>query len=597
MKKTFDIATNLDKDSLAIEIGNKWQMWDDARAEWKSRYKESLQYLYASDTTQIIGQPSEEWKSTTHIPKLTQIRDLLITYYIESLFSLDNYVEWKASTSHSDTLEKRNLIRDFVKDMLDRGDYRRTTEKLVEDYVDSGNAFAMPEYVVDMVSTSMGIKERFKGVKIRRINPMDIVFNPLAVDFKSTPKIIRSVKSLGELKAAAETDPNMKKAFDRAIKNRQAVREAYSQGEEIINDSLSIAGFGSITQYMQSDTCELLTFMGDIYDVTKDVLHKSAKIVIMDRSIVLSEETFEGTEDFNCIFHASWRNRKDTLWGMSPLENLLGMQYRIDYLENKRADVYDFVSNPVLLALGEVELPEQVTPGTVVSGDATATVRYMHPDVSILQSGTLMADYMALMEEYAGAPREMMGFRTPGEKTAFEYSQMMNAAQRVFQKKIRNYELMSEELINAALHLYLHESAGQRIELKTWNSQYGVALFKEVSIDDIKGEGQIKAVGSVAYADKGRLAQTISQLGNNGLFMDQAVLANISPSKLGETLLFATGLDTVNGLYKKDARLYEMAEQSQLSASLQNQVQRAVARPTMDEMVEAMEAQDAELNA
>ena len=148
-----------------------------------------------------------------------------------------------------------------------------------------------------------------------------------------------------------------------------------------------------------------------------------------------------------------------------------------------------------------------------------------------------------------------------------------------------------------SIHLYLHKSAGQRIELKTWNSQYGVALFKEVSIDDIKGEGQIKAVGSVAYADKGRLAQTSSPLGNNGLFMDQAVLANISPSKLGETLLFATGLDTVNGLYKKDARLYEMAEQSQLSASLQNQVQRAVARPTMDEMVEAMEAQDAELNA
>ena len=587
MKKTFDIETNLDKDSLAVEISNKWQMWDDARAEWKARYKETLQYLYASDTTQIIGQPSEEWKSTTHIPKLTQIRDLLITYYVESLFSLDNYVEWQASTQDTDTLIKRNLIRDFVKDMLDKGDYKRTTERLIEDYVDSGNAFAMPEFVVDMVPTSAGLKERFRGVKIRRINPMDIVFNPLAIDFKSTPKIIRSVKSLGEIKAAAENNPVMQKAFDRMMKNRKAVCEAYSQGEEIINDSLSIAGFSNITTYMSSDTCEILTFLGDIYDASKDKLHKSARIVVMDRTIVLTEETFEGTEDFNCIFHAGWRNRKDTLWGMSPLENLLGMQYRIDYLENKRADVYDFVSNPVLLALGEVELPEQVMPGTVISGDGTATVRYMHPDVSILQSGTLMADYMALMEEYAGAPREMMGFRTPGEKTAFEYSQMMNAAQRVFQKKIRNYELMTEELINAALHLYLHEAAGQTIELKVWNSEMGVALFKKVNIDDIRGDGQIKAVGSVSYADKAKLAQSIQQLGNNALFMDPTVLANISPAKLGEALVFATGLDSINGLFRKDARLYEMAEQTTLSAQLNQQAQREIARPTLEETLEA----------
>jgi hypothetical protein len=257
----------------------------------------------------------------------------------------------------------------------------------------------------------------------------------------------------------------------------------------------------------------------------------------------------------------------------------------------------------VLLALGEVELPEQVTPGTVISGDATATVRYMHPDVSILQSGTLMADYMALMEEYAGAPREMMGFRTPGEKTAFEYSQMMNAAQRVFQKKIRNYELMSEELINAALHLYLHESAGQSIELKVWNSEVGVSLFTKVNVDDIRGDGQIRAVGSVSYADKAKLAQSMQQLGNSALFMDPTVLANISPAKLGEALMFATGLDSIDGLYHKDARLYEMADQTKLSAKLSNQTQREIAQPTFDETVEAatalelMEGQDAELNA
>lgn len=599
--KTLDISTDLDKDSLGREIGLKWASWDAARTEWKERYKEVLQYLYATKTDEIIGQASQPWKSNTHIPKMTQLRDLLVTYYAESLFSLDNYIEWKASSANSDVLTKRNLIRDYVKDLLDRGNYRRVVDQLLEDYVDSGNAFATPEWVVETVKTRTGIKEKFKGVKILRINPMDIVFDPLAVDFASTPKILRTIKTLGEIKSLSDKDPAMQKAFKRIVDNRNRVREAMSNGDDIVNNMCEIAGFGNMSTYMASDTCELLTFIGDLYDSEKDKLYKNAKIVVMDRCVVLSNETFEDTDSFNLIFHAGWRRRKDTLWAMSPLENLLGMQFRIDYLENKRADVYDFTSNPILLTLGEVELPEEIRPGVHISGDATATVRYLAPDVSILQSSTLMAEYMAQMEEFAGAPREMAGFRTPGEKTAFEYSQMLTAAQRIFQKKIRNFELMTEELINAALSLQLHKSEGQTLELKVWDDKAGVYAYKKVTVEDIKGDGAIRAIGSVSFADKAQLAQNLTQLGNSGLFMDPSVLANISPAKLGETLIHATGLDRVNGLFKTNSRLYEQAEQQKLNAQLLQEVQQELSQPTVDDMMQAdtatMEALYAQSNA
>lgn len=591
---TLDIEPQLDIDGLGREIGNRWTTWDAARGVWAKNYQEVQQYLYATRTNDIIGQPSQEWYSNNHIPKLTQLRDLLITYYSESLFSLNDYIEWEGSTKDSNTQAQRNMIQAFIKGMLDKGGYRETVEQLLEDYVDCGNAFAMPEWVVDMVSTPDGLKERFKGVKIRRINPMDIVFDPLAVDFKNTPKIIRAVKSLGELKQLSEVDETMKKAFNRVIENRNKIRAVYANGDTIKNDSLNLGGFGDMLTYANADTCELLTFIGDLYDSTSNTIKHNAKIVVLDRTVVLSDETFSDTDSLNLIFQARWRNRKDSLWGMSPLENLIGMQYRIDYLENKRADVYDFVSNPVLLCLGEVEVPDKLAPGTRISGDATATVRYLSPDVSVLQASTLMAEYMSLMEEFAGAPREVMGFRTPGEKTAFEYNQILNAAQRIFQRKTRVFELMTEDLINAALSMYISRARGQKIVLKVWDDDKGYEKFKEVAVDSLKTEGRIKAVGSTSYADKGRLAQTLQQLGNSGLFMDQSVLANISPTKLAETMIYATGLDKIQGLFRKDSRLYEMAEQSTLAARLQQDAQNELARPTMEETAQALTMMEAQ---
>ena len=56
------------------------------------------------------------------------------------------------------------------------------------------------------------------------------------------------------------------------------------------------------------------------------------------------------------------------------------------------------------------------------------------------------------MELYSGAPREAMGIRTAGEKTAFEVQSLQNAAGRIFQEKITSFEIeLLEPILNAML--------------------------------------------------------------------------------------------------------------------------------------------------
>ena len=40
---------------------------------------------------------------------------------------------------------------------------------------------------------------------------------------------------------------------------------------------------------------------------------------------------------------------------MGPLDNLVGMQYRIDHLENLKADVFDQIAYPIIKIRGDVE--------------------------------------------------------------------------------------------------------------------------------------------------------------------------------------------------------------------------------------------------
>ena len=582
--KTFDINHDIETDSLAENISNKWLVWVNARAPWEERYRKVLQYLYSTTTDTIYGQASNPWCSNVHIPKLTQLRDVLITYELESLFSLSDYFTFEGFTQDANTLQNRNIIKSLLKNMLDEGGFRETIEKLVTDYIDAGNCFAMPVWESEQVEDSTGFKKLFwEGAKAVRINPLDITFDPTASDFKDSPKIIRTVVSLGELAVMAEKDPIMKKGFDKAMKIRQDIMTAMTNGDTIKGDEISIAGFGNWSSYVSSDVVELLTFYGTVYDVVKKELHKNKKIVIMDRRVLLTEEPLEDVNGYNFIFKGGYRDRKDILWAMSPLENLLGMQARIDFLENKRSDCYDATVNPVKIIKGNVDMPDSLGPGDEIRTDIDCDVRYLAPDTSILTADTLIDRYEVKMEEFVGSPKEVLGFRTPGEKTMYEVEQLMTAATRLFQRQIRKFEReMLEQLLNGMLQLFLKRKAGQTITLKFWDAANEVYSFKDVSVDDINAIGRIVVFGTEVAQDKAKIAQALQALGQNPLFLDEVVRNNFSPAELGKIFNYVSGLDRFSDLYRKDARLYEITDQQKKVEELSQQVDEVKAESLAD---------------
>src|SRR5260370_15713371 len=202
-----------------------------------------------------------------------------------------------------------------------------------------------------------------------------------------------------------------------------------------------------------SDFVEILTFYCDYYDYINDTFEKNRVITVIDRHKLINNKPNPSFFGYPPIFHVPWRKKQDNLWGMGPLDNLVGMQYRMDHVENMKADVFDLITYPVQKVKGFVEnFTWQAGEKIFVSEEGD--VELLVPDVNALNANLEIQNLERLMEEMAGAPREAMGFRTPGEKTKYEVQRLENAAARVFQNKIKQFEeQIIEPLLNAMLEM------------------------------------------------------------------------------------------------------------------------------------------------
>ena len=578
MPNTFEIKELQQPEGLAAAIADKFVTWENSRDKWYRNAKETLENLYATSTRDIYNQ-TREYDNSTHIPKITQIRDMLITYYLDAMFSLPDYVDWEAYDYDSIDVNTRNTLKSVAKQMVEDSGFKPTIRELVEDYVDYGNCFATVVNVTD----TLGDAIIYQGPRAVRLDPLNIYFDPLASDFNRSPKIIRSIKTLGELIAESEDlpeDANMyKEALNKAIENRSMVRDrlAETNAELIKDDICNIAGFGNWSSYYASDTVELLTFYGDIYNMEDNKLHRNTRIVVMDRSHVLLEEPIKNYGFKSNIFKAGWRDRKDNLWSMSPLDNIKGMQFMIDFLENKRADIFNYISNPMIVTKGDVEMPEYLYPGCQVGLDVDSDLQFARPDATALQADLYIDRYINLMEEMAGTPREAMGFRTPGEKTAFEVSQLNTASSRLFNEKTRKFELeMLEPLLTLMLRIYMTNPT-RTVKIRN-QLEDGTVLFEEVNLDQLQANGRFVAMGSNTYTEKARMAQTVMQIYNSAIPSDPLVFNYFNPKTLAKIIAYTTGLDSWPDIVKENARTNAELEMRQTQEFAQQQLEETQVR-------------------
>src|SRR6056297_1805984 len=195
MKKTLDLTTVVTPDNLAQQIARKWQEWDSLRQGWKQEKRELRNYIYATDT-RTTANARLPWSNSTTTPKLCQIYDNLKANYTAALFPNSKWMKWEAKDMEAATLEKRETIQSYMENKVRESDFMYVVDRLVDDFILYGNCFAYVKHVNEVQEIDGDMIPQYVGPQVERISPFDIVFDPTAASFESTPKVIRSIVTL-----------------------------------------------------------------------------------------------------------------------------------------------------------------------------------------------------------------------------------------------------------------------------------------------------------------------------------------------------------------------------------------------------------------
>lgn len=567
-KKVAEIQSFASADETSQWIANLWVTYNNQRRDKIEEWKELRNYIFATDT-RTTSNSTLPWKNSTTLPKLCQIRDNLHSNYLSSLFPNDDWLVWEGYSKEDSIKTKAKAIEGYMKNKVREGKLRTEASKLLYDFIDYGNAFATVDFEANYTERADGRKvPDYIGPRLRRISPLDIVFNPLAVTFKDSFKVLREIKTVGELKLQAINEPE--NAFlASALARRDVINE--KMGQYSIEDfdkavGFSVDGFGNMQEYYRSGYVEVLTFYGDYHDAVDGVLHRNRKITIIDRAAVIDNKPIENWLGYAPIFHVGWRFRQDNLWAMGPLDNLVGMQYRIDHLENLKADAMDLTVHPPLKIIGEVE--EFVWgPGAEIHIDENGDVVELGKN---LQGIITAANEIALLEDrmelYAGAPREAAGVRTPGEKTKFEVQSLITAAGRIFQEKITSFEIeMLEPALNAMLEVARRNMDTYDI-VRVMDDDLGVAQFLEITREDISATGKIRPIGARHFAKQSIDLQNLMGVFNSPIA--QVLAPHISGKNMTKFLNDVLGVEAYE-IFSANAALFEQQESQAIAAQLQ----------------------------
>lgn len=568
--QVLELKDIISPDMLAIRISEKFVEWDSMRQQWKVDKEEIRRYVYATDTSHTSN-ANLPWKNKTTVPKLCQIRDNLYANYTATIFPQRKSIFWEANEKDANSVAKRDAIINYMAWAIDQPSFKHEIDKILLDYIDFGNCFATVEWKDERIQRPDGtIASGYVGPALRRISPLDLVMNPTAESFERSPKLIRSITNLGELRKKLDqmsNDENREEyeaLWKYLTEIREKARETSSDWSQ--RDGLyQMDGFSSFREYLKSDYVEVLTFYGDIYDMYTDTFYNNHVITVVDRHKLIGNKPNPSYFGNPPIYHVPWRKKQENLWGMGPLDNLVGMQYRIDHVENLKADVFDLVTYPVQMVTGFVE---EFTwqPGEKIFASDEGKVELLVPQVQALNANFEIDKLEDRMELMAGAPKEAMGFRSPGEKTKYEVQSLENAASRIFQNKIKQFEeSLIEPLLNAMLELARRNMTGLTT-IKVMDDEFKVATFQTLTVEDITGIGRIKPIAARNFAEQTQLIQNMQGLTQSQLWpFIQPHFSGIKIAKLYERIFNLDDYEIVTPFIA----LAEQAEGQQQAQALQ----------------------------
>jgi hypothetical protein len=563
-----ELESTLSREDKAAQITHLWDTYSWQRREKLEEVKELRNYLFATDTTKTTNR-SLPWRNSTTRPKLCNIRDNLHSNYLSALFPNKDWLVFEPATQDDAVIQKARSVEAYMRNKTDNGDFKTTVSRLLLDFIDYGNAFCTVNYVNDVtVLEDNSTVADYVGPVLQRISPLDIVFNNAAPSFKESFKIIRTITTIGEIKELAAKQPE-NEHLKRAIEKHDTLTKMthiYGVEDWDKQESYEIEGFGSLHEYYQNGSVELLEFWGDYHDPISGELYRNQVITVMDRSSVIREDFIPTWLGHPPIYHVGWRLRPDNLYAMGPLDNLVGIQYRIDHLENAKADAMDLAILPPLVIQGEVERFEYGPRAEIhidEAGGVTELGKNLNAVITAENEIQVLEQEMEIM---AGAPREAMGIRTPGEKTAFEVGQLNAAAGRIFQEKIQMFETELLEKALNAMWAYSRQFASGVDNIRVFDDLVQAEIFMSVTREDITASGKIKPRGAQHFASQQQLMQNLNGLFNSAV--GQIIAPHVSAKSLARLVEQSLGLYRAD-IVKENAAIKEQADMQRVA----NQVQ------------------------
>ena len=519
------LLTIEDISDVATRISEMWSTYNTERRNALTLGEEARRYVYATDMDQTSAAILPH-KNRTHQPKLTQISDTLQSQYFEASLSMPEFFRYTAPDKVQQAAGSK--LEAWVRAKLEQRKFRETVgRQLVADYVHYGNCFLSVDYITEKSDDGVIL---YKGPDVRRISPLDLVLNPRSHSFSKSLKIERQLIHVSEIAAFPIVYPTYN--FDTEV-IQKAMDSRHPEGvddwvEVIKNRGLNMDGFGGFSGYFKQDLAEILIYRGDVFDPNTGTTQRNRVVYIMDKVHVIRNEPSSSPAGYDGIHHAGWRIRNDNLWAQGPLDNLVGMQYRIDHLENLKADVFDLIAHPALFIKGdEVQEPAGgYAPGAVYYGGIDSDVRYLVPDASALNADNQIAHYHRLMEEWAGAPPEARGIRTPGEKTAFEVSKLDQNATMMFVDKARNFERMLETLLREIFELMLVNYDGADYT-NIFDDADGETKLFNLSLQGVPARGEFVAIGARHWTRRNRETLEMQQF-MSGPMQDPKIRNHVS---------------------------------------------------------------------
>jgi hypothetical protein len=230
---------------------------------------------------------------------------------------------------------------------------------------------------------------------------------------------------------------------------------------------------------------------------------------------------------------------------------------------------------------GAVE-PFSWQPKGIVHLPEDGDIQMLNLNPQALATNNEIGGLMGTMEELAGSPKNALGIRTAGEKTAFEVEKLDNAAQRIFLNKTNKFE---KRFLEKALNKML-EIAKRNLDtsdlIRVMDDDIGVVEFIEIDKSDITAKGKIMPMGSRHFAARSQLIQNVMGIFNGPIA--GVIAPHVSSIALAKMLEEAMGLEKFQ-LISPNIAVQEQKETSGQAQQAQGDLENEQAMPVEEELL------------